>query len=266
MISLSHGKLLLKGRRILITRAPHQAGQLASLITAQGGDLFAFPVIMTADPEDWAPIDEAIANLARYRWLVITSPNGAEQFMGRLRTRGRDAGALAGLQVVAVGSGTARALAALGADVDLLPAEFRGAALPAAMAPQLAPGDRILMARGNLADPATAERLRALGHEVDDLVAYRTLLEGGDVDGLKEALVRGEIDYVTFTSSSTVSGLLARLGGREWLEGVRVAVIGPETKKAAEAAGLTVHLQAQPYTLEGLVDAIVEDVIAQGGS
>lgn len=262
MISL----LPLKGRCILITRARHQAGQLASLIEERGGTVYAFPVITTADPEDWAPIDEAIANLDRYRWLVITSPNGAERFVGRLRTLGRDPGALAGLRVVAVGTGTAKALEALGAKVDLIPSEFRGAALPAAMEPHLQPGDRILMARANLADPATAGKLRAMGYAVDDLVTYRTLLEGGDVDALKAALTRREIDYVSFTSSSTVNNLLERLGGREWLEGLRVAVMGPETRKAAEAAGLTVHIQAGEVTVPGLVNAIAEDVLAQGGN
>jgi uroporphyrinogen III methyltransferase / synthase len=255
----------LAGRCVLITRAKSQAGALAERVEALGGRVWAFPVITVADPESWAPLDEAIRGIGMYQWLVITSPNGAEKFAGRLGAvvpagAGAQDPRLAHLKVVAVGPATARALAAHGIRTDLLPAEARGAALPAAMAPHLAPGARVLMARANLADPGPAEALRALGARVDDVVAYRTLAEGGDVEALQGALRRREIDYVTFTSSSTVGNLVERLGGAEWLAGVRVAVMGPETRKAAEAAGLTVHLMAEQVSLEGLANAIVMDV------
>jgi uroporphyrinogen III methyltransferase/synthase len=94
---------------------------------------------------------------------------------------------------------------------------------------------------------------------VDDVIAYRTLPDGGDVAALQGALRRGEIDYVTLTSSSTVNNLIERLGGVQWLDGVRVAVMGPETRKAAEAAGLTVHVMAEQVSLEGLANALVLD-------
>jgi uroporphyrinogen III methyltransferase / synthase len=271
----------LAGRCVLITRARSQAGALAERVEALGGRVWAFPVITVADPESWAPLDEAIRGIGTYQWLVITSPNGAEKFAGRLGGAApAGAGAVPGagpptdaqpqhprlahLKVVAVGPATARALAAHGIRTDLIPAEARGAALPAAMAPHLSPGDRVLMARANLADPGPAEALRALGARVDDVVAYRTLAEGGDVAALQAALRSGEIDYVTLTSSSTVGNLIERLGGAHWLSGVRVAVMGPETRKAAEAAGLTVHVMAEQVSLEGLAKAILSDVNAQG--
>lgn len=259
MIPLGAGKPL-TGQRILVTRAKAQASALVAKIQAQGGAVYEFPVITIADPETWAPVDQAISALSQYAWLVITSPNGAEQFTGRLRASGDySTEALAHLRVVAVGTTTARTLERLGLKVDLTPAHFRGGALPALMAPLLAHGDRVLMPRGNLADPAPAETLRALGALVDDVVVYRTLLEGGDVADLKAALARGDIDYITLTSSSTVQNLLLRLGGPEPLAGVRVAVIGPETKGAAEAAGLTVAAVADAATMDSLVQAIITD-------
>jgi uroporphyrinogen III methyltransferase/synthase len=180
--------------------------------------------------------------------------------MGRLGAAGGHGGAaLAHLTVVAVGTTTARALERRGVKVDLTPAQFRGGALPALMAPLLAAGDRVLMPRGNLADPTPAEQLRALGAVVDDVIVYRTLLEGGDVAALKAALANGEIDYVTLTSSSTVQNLLLRLGGPEPLVGVRVAVIGPETQRAAEGAGLTVAAVAETATMDSLVQAMIAD-------
>ncbi|HEY3364658.1 MAG TPA: uroporphyrinogen-III synthase [Symbiobacteriaceae bacterium] len=247
------------GRCVLVTRARSQASSLVDRLADVGGRTFEFPAIVTKAPESYGPLDAAIAAIETYRWVVVTSPNGAEHFQARLMASGRDVRALAHLKVAAVGTATAKALACAGIRADLVPPEFRGAALPAAMAPLLRPGDRVLMARANLADPAVAADLRALGAVVDDVVAYRTLLEGGDVAGLQAALRRGEIHYATFTSSSTVTSLLERLGGREPLAGVRIACMGPETKKAAEAVGLTVHVLARQVTIDGLVNAIVED-------
>lgn len=248
------------GQRILVTRAPHQAGPLVDQIKALGGEAYSFPVITTADPESWAPLDAALAQIERYAWLVITSPNGAAQFGARLMAVGKDARSLAHLKVAAVGLGTAGALRAIGLQPDLLPEEFQGAALPAALAPHLAPGERVLMVRGDLADPATADHLRQIGCYVDDLTAYRTLPAQVDPAHLSELLRQGAVQYVTFTSGSTVVNLLERLGGRAALNGVRIAVLGPQTKSAAEAAGLTVHVLAEQVSVVGLVNAIVNDV------
>jgi uroporphyrinogen III methyltransferase / synthase len=256
----------LTGCCVLVTRARAQVGALAELIEARGGEVYVFPVLTIADPESWAPLDAAIAHLESYRWVVITSPNGAEKFAARLAAGGKHPAAPGHPKVAAVGAATARVLERLGVAVDLVPPEYRGAALPAAMAPYLAPGDRVLMARANLADPAHAEGLRRLGAVVDDVVAYRTLAEGGDAAELTHRLSAGAIDYVTLTSSSTVTNLLERLGGPEALTGssARIAVIGPDTKKAAEAAGLLVHVMARQATAESLVNSISEDALQQG--
>lgn len=251
----------LAGKRILVLRARAQAAAFVAQIEALGGEAFLFPVITIADPEDWAPLDAAIGRLERYRWLVITSPNGAERFVGRLAACDRH---LVGVRVAAVGTATAEALAERGVTVDLLPREFRGRALPAAMAPYLQPGDRVLMARGDLADPALTEGLTALGAVVDDLIAYRTLPYGDDPAELKDRLARGEIHYAALTSGSTVQNLLGQVGGPAALRGVRVTCIGPETAATAERLGLSVNGIAQPHTLQGLLNAIILDC-RQGG-
>lgn len=254
------GPLPLAGRRILITRARSQASALAEALRALGGEPVEFPLIAIAPPESWAPLDAAVAGLASYRWVVVTSGNGVEALGGRLRAAGGDPARLPpGLRVAAVGAATAQALEMLGMRVDLVPPEFRGAALPGALAPLLAPGDRILMPRGDLADPALADRLRALGAQVDDLVAYRTVAGEGEAAQLLADLAGGTIDYVSLTSSSTVAGLLERLGGPGPLAGVRIACIGPETARTATAAGLTVHVLAPEATVVSLAAAIAQD-------
>ncbi len=249
----------LRGKRILVLRAREQAAALISQIEALGGEAYPFPVITIADPADWAPLDEALAHLERYAWLVITSPNGAERFATRLAGR-----PLSGLRVAAVGTATAEALEARGIHVDLLPRQFRGKALPEAMAPLLRPGDRVLLARGDLADPALYEGLTGLGTVVDDTIAYRTLPYGDDPTELKALLADGAIHYVAFTAGSTVRNLLAILGGPASLAGVRIACIGPETAAVAGQLGLPVHCSAEPYTLDGLLHAIIQDC-QQGG-
>lgn len=252
----------LAGKRVLVTRAKAGASALSERIIALGGEPVEVPVIAIVPPASWAPLDAAIERLAEYTWVVVTSSNGADAFAERLRAI-RGAPALpAGVRVAAVGSATARALSQRGLPVDLVPPEFRGAALPGAMAPLLRPGDRVLMPRGDLADPALADRLTALGARVDDLVAYRTVPEPGETAELLADLAAGRIDYASFTSSSTVTNLLQKLGGPGPLAGVRIAVIGPETQKTAEAAGLPVHVIASQATLDGLARAIAEDATA----
>lgn len=249
----------LAGERILVLRARAQAAALIAQIEAAGGQAYPFPVITIADPADWAPLDEAITHLERYAWLVITSPNGAERFAARLAGR-----PLGGVKVAAVGTATAEALQERGIPVDLLPKQFRGRALPEALLPHLRPGDRVLLARGDLADRALVDGLTALGAVVDDLIAYRTLPYGDDPAELKGLLTRGEIDYAAFTSGSTVQNLLEQVGGPAALSGLRIACIGPETALVAERLGLPIHCIAQPHTLEGLLNAIIEDR-RQGG-
>lgn len=255
----------LLGAGVLVTRAPHQARAMVERIEAMGGRPIAFAVNETADPLDWAPLDQALDIIGQYAWLVITSPNGAERFSRRLQARGLTPRALAHLKVAAVGRGTARRLEELGLQVDLIPGEARGAALPGALAPLLRKGDRILMARGDLADPGPAQALRALGCAVDDLVAYRTVPARDDPAPVRQALRLGLVDYVTFTATSTVTGLLSLLGGADALAGTRVAVIGPETKRGAEEAGLRVDLIAPEASPEALVGVISADRLARLG-
>ncbi|MBP2018608.1 uroporphyrinogen-III synthase [Symbiobacterium terraclitae] len=252
----------LRGRRILVLRARDQAERFIRAVAELGGEAVAYPVIQIVDPQDWAPLDEAIARLERYRWLVITSPNGAARFAARLARAGRRVPD--GVGVVAVGTATARALEREGIRVDRMPQSFVGRAIPEALAGDLAPGDRVLMARGDLANPALASALAEMGAVVDDLVAYRNVPVRGDAEGLRRQLQAGAIHYVAFTSGSTVHNLLDQLGGPEALGPARVACIGPETAAAAEARGLPVHCMAEIYTMDGLLRAIVSDC-EQGG-
>lgn len=255
--------LPLAGKRVLVTRAADQAGTLVAGIAELGGEPLIFPVVRTVDPEDWGPLDAALRDIASYRWLVVTSANAVPRLLERLRLQGQDVSPLAHLWVAAVGSATAAALAEAGVGVDFIPKASRGAALPVEMADQLVPGERILLPRADIADPAVADGFTALGCLVSDVVAYRTVPATADAGPVLARLAAGEVDYVTLTSGSTARALVAALGGAAPLAGVRVAAIGPETRKAAEAAGLTVHLVAAQPAVADLLAALAED--ARGG-
>lgn len=248
------------GKRVLVTRSRAQASDLSDRIQELGGEPLEFPVIRIEDPESWNDLDAAIDRLSQYTYVVLTSPNGVEKFMQRLIAVGKDARSLAGIRVVAVGPQTAEALEARGIRADLVPAEFRGGSIIEALRAELRPGERVLLARADIADDTLPHGLQELGAMVDDCVAYRTVLEQRDSVELREMLSEGAVHYVTFASSSTVKNLLEVLGseGVSLLQTTTVACIGPVTAKTAREAGLDVAVLALEATIDGLVGAIVE--------
>lgn len=253
----------LLGLRVLVTRARHQAGRLAEGLRALGADPVECAVIETAPPLDWGPLDGAIAALERYRWVVFTSANGVEALFARLALAGRDARALAGARIAAIGPATAEALVAHGVRADLVPAEYVAEALAQAMGD--VQGQRVLLPRADIARPALAAALRAAGAQVDEAVAYRTVRPEGLEERLRGALA--DVSVVAFTSSSTVRNLVEALGRGEAaqaLAGVAVACIGPVTAQTARELGLEPAVVAEEYTIDGLLEALVRWRIEKG--
>ncbi|MFO7172205.1 MAG: uroporphyrinogen-III synthase [Bacillota bacterium] len=255
----------LAGRTVLVTRAREQQSGLAEAIRRLGGEVWDFPTIAIADPEDWGPVDAALARLESFAWLVFTSQNGVRRFFQRLEgLRGPGAALPPHLRIAAVGRATAAALAGYGLEPAVVPREYRGRELAPALAPHLRPGDRVLLAQAR--DPAwdVAGDLRRLGAEVTQVAVYRTVPAAGDPEPLRAALAAGRIDYATFTSPSTVRNLLLALpDGVRLLAPVTVACIGPTTAAAAREAGLRVDLVPPEATAEGLAAALVAHA-AQG--
>jgi uroporphyrinogen III methyltransferase/synthase len=246
----------LAGQCILITRAREQSEAFSERLRSWGGVPYLFPVIGFEEPHSWEPLDQAIATIERYRWLVITSPNGARRLAERMAQLGTGFDRLTALRVVAVGRATASVLSKLGRKADLIPAKAKSLAIPEAMRPFLQEGDRVLLVRGDLADPALAQRLVQHGAVVDDRIAYRTVPHEGDAEELRTLLGSRRIAYATFTSGSTLQNLIDRLGGVELLFGTRIACIGPQTSRAAENAGLRVDVVSPEPTMVAFADAI----------
>ena len=250
----------LSGRRILVTRPAHQAAGLAAPLRAQGAEPVVMPAIELVDA-DLAPIREAIERLrgGGYDDIVFTSVNGVERFAAQLREAGGDARSLGRTRLAAIGPATAAALERRGLRPDLVPDTHTSAALLEALRAQprkpLA-GRGVLLARAAQGAAVLSDGLRASGALVDDVALYDVRAAPAD-PAVLERLRAGEIDTITFTSPSTVQGLIEQVGS-EALGGVKVASIGPTTGDTARANGLTVHIEAAVHTIEGLVQAIIE--------
>lgn len=249
------------GFRILVTRPREQAPELSSLLTAYGAEPLECPTIHIVPPETWRELDDALAELERYHWLIFTSVNGVRPFMDRLRERGRDARALAGLRICCIGPRTAKAVTAYGLRPDLIPSEYQAEGLIQAMKGASVGGQRVLIPRAAVARELLPEQLRALGAEVRVVIAYRTVLPSVDVERLKELFRRQEIHMITFTSSSTVRNFARLFDSREDMIKLAgscvVACIGPITAQTAAGEGLAVTVTGTENTIPGLVEAIV---------
>ncbi|HSR30118.1 MAG TPA: uroporphyrinogen-III C-methyltransferase [Anaerolineae bacterium] len=251
------------GQRILVTRTREQASALSARLRALGAEAVELPTIRIAPPEDCTPLDGAIAGLQNTNWIVFTSANGVRHFWERLAKAGRDSRALHGVRLAAIGPATAAELGARGLCADYVPGEYVAEAVAAGLGDVR--GLRILLPRADIARPALAHLLREGGAEVIEVTAYRTLRPEADPDELRELLAR--ITAVTFTSSSTVRNLadMAREAGLDLplaLGHAMIACIGPITAETARETGLPVHVMAEEYTIEGLVEALVQSLEA----
>jgi uroporphyrinogen III methyltransferase/synthase len=239
----------LAGRSVAVTRARAQASGLAGRLRELGADVVEAPSIRIVALPGEAP------DLSAYDLVCLTSPNGVALLFGRLHAAGRDARALAGATVAAIGPGTARALREHGVLADVVPERFVAEALVEALAD--VPVTRALVARASEARDVLPEALRERGAEVDVLPLYETVAEQLDDD--RRAAAR-DADYVTFTSSSTVRFFLEALGGAsELADHTRLVSIGPVTSDELRAHGREPHVEASRHDVDGVVEALVAD-------
>ena len=245
------------GKRVLVTRARTQASKLTAALEEMGAECIEAPVIAVADPRDgYQELDGAIDRLAEYQWIIFTSTNGVEHFWSRLEYKKRDARALYGKKVCAIGAATAQVLAEHGIRADVVPARYQAEGIVEALKNELAAGDNILIPRAAVARELLPAALSAVGANVDVVPAYETIMGDLAADDLNEQLKKGDIDVITFTSSSTVVNLLKIVPSVELLKNVRLAAIGPVTAETMGKYGLRADIVAEEYTIEGLVESI----------
>ena len=244
-------------RTVVVTRSKGGEDALAARLRDLGAEVREIPSIAFAPPADPAPLDAALRALARFDWAVFASATAVERTLERLRALGLGAGPLARLSLAAVGPATADALARAVREPDLVPAESKGEAMAAALAPRVR-GRRVLLPRPADGRPELLDGLLAAGADVAAVEAYRTVPAPPEaILPLAGWLEAGEVAAVAFASPSAVKAVVAGLGPRAPLLGrAALAAIGPTTAEALRAAGLAVAVQPGRYTAVDLADAI----------
>ena len=216
--------------------------------------------------EDTARLDAALKSLSSYDWVVFASVNGVAQAFSRLRELGMDARAFSGARVCAIGSATAAALGERGIIADYVPQTAVSEAIVAGLGETELAGKSVLLLRAEVGRDVLLGGLSEGGARVDDVAVYRTVVPEESREAIQDLVSGGKLDVVTFTSSSTVTNLIALLGGDVApLKGVKLACIGPITAQTAMDAGLEVDVVARKSTTAGLVDALVEHISFLGG-
>ncbi|BBO82498.1 uroporphyrinogen III methyltransferase [Desulfosarcina ovata subsp. sediminis] len=250
----------LLGQRIVVTRARQQASNLVQRLTEAGAECVQCPTIKVVPPADGAPLDRAIADLDQYDWVVFTSVNGVAYFFRRLFEKGLDVRALGHLKTACIGPATAAHLRSFGLGSDIIPTSYRAESVVEAFAATPVAGLKILLPRAKEARSVLPVELTRMGATVDEVTAYETLQAQSDTDALIKRLDAGTIDMVTFTSSSTVTNFHRMLPpdrAHQLMAGVSVASIGPITSQTARDLGYTVTIEAENFTIDGLVKAIL---------
>jgi uroporphyrinogen III methyltransferase / synthase len=250
-------RLPLFGKTFIVTRTREQAGALTEKLMEAGAEVFEVPTIKIEDPATFHSLDESIDTLKgrHYRWVIFTSPNGVRKFFERLQGKNLDTRVLAGVAIAVIGPSTAEALKEFGLIADLMPESFRAEGILEKMS--ALEGEKILLVRAQEARDILPESLREKGNSVDIAVAYRTVAPPESRKLLGDILRERSVDLVTFTSSSTAENFAALIQDRLIIEKMKCVSIGPITSATARDLGFDVILEADEYTIEGLVNTIL---------
>ncbi len=275
--------LPLQGRRILITRTHEQAGTFSTQLSALGAIPVEFPTIRVVAPDDWEPLDFALKRMCEadwYDWLVFTSANGVRICFNRLLRLGYNARSLSNVRVAAIGPATAMTLTKKGVKVDLVPAKYIAEEVASALIEDIhkrgeqLEGKKVLLARAAEARNVLVTELQRAGMTVDVVAAYQSVgVSKEDEQGHKilHQMKAQKLDILTFTSSSTVRNFIHWLTQSDasftntFISNVmqhaqpKIACIGPITSQTARELGLDVHIEAQVFTIAGLVEAIIRN-------
>lgn len=258
MASPGRGILPLAERRVLVTRAAHQAGKLSDGLRALGAEPVEVPMLEIRAPEDLALLDECLQKLDEYDWLILTSANTVRMLAVRAADREINLARGARIKVAAIGRATAEMARTVGLKVDFVPETYVAESLVEKLASE-ARGKRFLLARASDARDVIPDALRQAGGAVDIVEAYRNMLPE-EAPRMLRAALKQRIDAATFSSSSGVTHLAiaAKMAGVEFpLTGVAAVSIGPVTSETLRRMGWKPAAEASPSDVSGLIAAVV---------
>ncbi|MFL6438337.1 MAG: uroporphyrinogen-III synthase [Terriglobales bacterium] len=250
----------LAGKRIVVTRAQAQAEGLSSVLRQFGADVIDAPVIEIHPPDSYEALDAALNTILDYDWLILTSVNGVEALFSRLEPLGLSVDSLQHLKIAAIGPATEEQIQDHGLVVDIVPERYVAEEVVRSLR-KLTKGEKVLLVRAKVARDVIPEELRRAGADVEVVEAYQTVVPADAKKRLQNIFSGdGDVDAITFTSSSTVKNFLSLITGTDVpgkLSKVKFASIGPVTSDALREFGLPVHVEADEYTMEGLAQAVV---------
>ena len=250
----------LAGRRILITRARHQAGRLAEALEEQGAEVLRLPTIEIIPPESYAHLDAVLEVIDGFDWLIVTSANGVAALEDRLRFMNIPPARLQHLQIAAIGPATATALGRIGLKVAAMPEDYVAEAVVALLQEKVR-GKHVLLVRAAVARDVIPEELRKCEADIHVVEAYRTVIPADSIEQVRELFGEGKPlpDAVTFTSSSTVNNFVALLAAAqiELPLGLRAVSIGPVTTRMLRQHNWEPACEAVKYDIPGVVEACV---------
>lgn len=258
----SPGHLPLAGRKVLVTRAPEQAEGIVEALRREGAQVIELAALRFEEPDDPSLLQSSVRSLGARppTVLAFSSANGVERFFAAMNREGLDARVLRGVTVASLGPATTEALQRNGIRADLVARRFIGEGLAEAVVAHLgerAAGARVLLPRAQEARDEAVELLREAGVDVEVVPAYRTVSAlGGRGDALRASVA--SVDAVTFLSASAARHVCEALGddAASCLRGRTVASIGPRTTEALRRRHVSVSVEAEEHSAEGLVAAL----------
>ncbi|MFB2834824.1 uroporphyrinogen-III synthase [Floridanema evergladense] len=251
----------LTGTTILVTRAAGQSSEFCQLLQQQGAVVMEMPALEITPPSSWFALDEAIANLHTFNWLILTSTNAVDYFFSRLQDRGKNLQILEKVKIAVVGKKTAGSLAQYNLSPDFIPPDFVADSLVANFPEELL-NQNILFPRVETGGrEVLVQELTAKGAKVVEVPAYQSGCPSSIAPEVLQALREKSIDIITFASSKTVQYFYQLIKDKlplDRLQEITIASIGPQTSKTCQELLGKVDIEATEYTLEGLTEAIVK--------
>lgn len=261
---MSHSPSLpLSGKTVLVTRSAEQSSNFTNLLQQQGATVVEMPALEIRSPSSWEGLDNAIARLGAFNWLILTSANGVEYFFRRLESRGLDTRSLAGIKIAVVGKKTAAFLKQYGLKPDFIPPDFVADSLVENF-PETIENTTILFPRVETGGrEVLVKELTEKGAKVIEVAAYQSVCPDEIAPEAWKAIEYKKVNIITFASSKTVRNFHQLLGKvtqkmDELLKDICIASIGPQTSKDCYELLGRVDVEAREYTLEGLTNAIIQ--------
>lgn len=247
------------GKNIMVTRSRSQNSKLVERIMDLGGNPIEIPTIKIEKVENNTELENEIKSIKDYTYLVLTSKNGVDIFFDKLDEMGLDCRALANTKVCAIGSATAKDILQRGIKADIVPAKAIGESLYDELKDIVTKDDKILIPRAKNARDFLVNKLNEISN-VTEVITYESVIDDSKKEEAIKVIEEGNLDYITFASSSTVKNFINLIGeeNKSKLSNTKIISIGKITTKTILDNGLEVYKESEKASIESMIEAMSE--------